>query len=203
MFMPLSLNVEGKTFLIVGGGSIAFRKLKTLLAFGVKVVLVSPKINEEIYNLCDKIHWFEDSYDKKYLNNVDFVIAATDRDELNEMIRYDCKSKSILCLDVGSGKNSDYQIPAIVHKDPIYISVSTQGESPAISKEIKTIISNMLDKSYIDRITDISIIREILKKNINDKKVREDIIKELSSLSVSELKMRRKYYENQNWDEGK
>lgn len=45
------VELEGKECLVVGGGDVAFRKIRELLPFGVNITMVSLEICESICNL--------------------------------------------------------------------------------------------------------------------------------------------------------
>jgi len=48
---PISLKVEGRKCLVVGGGKVALRKAKALIECGGKVVVISPETIDEITTL--------------------------------------------------------------------------------------------------------------------------------------------------------
>ena len=50
-YYPLHLSIAGKKCLVVGGGRTAERKVKTLLHFGGRVVVVSPEATPAIRTL--------------------------------------------------------------------------------------------------------------------------------------------------------
>ena len=45
---PVMMNIQNKPVVVIGGGKVAARKIKTLLSEGAKVTVISPKLNEEI-----------------------------------------------------------------------------------------------------------------------------------------------------------
>ncbi|MFT6733776.1 MAG: uroporphyrin-III C-methyltransferase/precorrin-2 dehydrogenase/sirohydrochlorin ferrochelatase [Polaribacter sp.] len=53
-YLPVTLNIKGNTCLIVGGGDVAARKLKTLLKAGAKVELVSLSISDDVEKIIAK-----------------------------------------------------------------------------------------------------------------------------------------------------
>jgi siroheme synthase-like protein len=48
---PLFIDLSGRKILIVGAGSIAFRRVNTLLMYGADVTVVAPKICDNINDL--------------------------------------------------------------------------------------------------------------------------------------------------------
>lgn len=46
-YFPLFVDLEGRQVLVVGGGKIAMRRVRTLLEFGCEITVVSPEVCEE------------------------------------------------------------------------------------------------------------------------------------------------------------
>ena len=53
-YFPLFVDLEGRQVLVVGGGKIAMRRVRTLLEFGCEITVVSPEVCEE---LREKVLW--------------------------------------------------------------------------------------------------------------------------------------------------
>jgi len=196
--MPMSIKVEGSHFLIVGGGRIALKKVKKLLHFNVRITLVSPVVDQAMDPVLQHVMWQTSRYDKECLQEVDYVIAATNDKKLNGQIQIDCKNKEIPCLNVSDGRSSDFQIPALVIKDPVHISVSTQGLSPGMAKELRRSIEQWLDDEWVERTIEMAELRRLIKEHVETQKERESILREMTHLPLSDLKLRRQQYENQN-----
>jgi len=68
-FFPFYINIQKKYFLIVGGGKIACRRLKTLLKFDVNVVLIAPDISPEIKLIQNEsLKLYEQAFEEKFLD---------------------------------------------------------------------------------------------------------------------------------------
>lgn len=104
-YFPFYIDIENKNILVVGGGTVALRKIEKLLPFNPKITVVSPKINKEILKLDVKIieHEFIDSD----LENAFCVISATDNEQINAHIFELCKAKNILVNTVDDKEKSD------------------------------------------------------------------------------------------------
>ena len=85
---PVNLNVAERLCLVVGGGTIAARKVGSLLICGARVRVVSPKAGEDIRQLAlsGKIEWRQRAYRTGDLDGVFLAIAATDRPEVQRQI---------------------------------------------------------------------------------------------------------------------
>ena len=46
-YFPFMIDISGRKCLVVGGGKVAFHKIKILLRFGVKIFAAAPLFSEE------------------------------------------------------------------------------------------------------------------------------------------------------------
>lgn len=58
-YFPMFIELKGRQCLVVGGGQVAYRKVKKLLRFGAEITVISPEILPEILAIgevaCQKI----------------------------------------------------------------------------------------------------------------------------------------------------
>lgn len=126
-FIPITLNLSHKPVIVIGGGSIALRRVKVLLHFGATVKLFAETVHPEIKEL--NIEWREISYSPEQLQHCRLVVAATNDPFVNLRIADDAHEKGAL-VNVTSDRNvSDYHFPAITHHDEFTIAVSSSGKN--------------------------------------------------------------------------
>ena len=53
-YFPLFVNITDKNIRVFGGGTIATRRVKSLLEFGAAVHVVAPEITEELKELAER-----------------------------------------------------------------------------------------------------------------------------------------------------
>ena len=51
---PVMMNLDGKQVVVVGGGRVALRKIKSLLLSGAEVVVISPDVVNELRELATR-----------------------------------------------------------------------------------------------------------------------------------------------------
>ena len=133
--MPLMVDVEGKKVLVVGGGTIGFRKTEKLCDYGAKVTCVSESFCSDFEDL-GAVTLVMATYDPGYLQDFIMIVAATDKPDVNRRIYEDSKNAGLLCMTVDHKSPSDYAFMATQKKGPLSISVSTDGGSPGFSKDL-------------------------------------------------------------------
>jgi len=50
-YYPIQLDIRGRNCLVVGGGGVGTRKVKSLLACGAQVTVVSPAVTDNLRGL--------------------------------------------------------------------------------------------------------------------------------------------------------
>lgn len=116
-YMPLFLPVAGRNALVVGAGTIAARRIRTLLRFGVKVIVIAPDICAELAALETEgavtIH-------RRKAETVDvvpdllLVVAASSDRVCNHMISEAAKTLGIPVSVADCKEESTFFFPAIV-----------------------------------------------------------------------------------------
>ncbi|MGL4641599.1 MAG: precorrin-2 dehydrogenase/sirohydrochlorin ferrochelatase family protein [Cetobacterium sp.] len=142
-FFPLFIDLTNKECLVVGGGNIALRKVKSLVEYGARVIVVAPYILPEIVELDieaeKRVFKVEDIKDKF------LVVAATDDENLNEMIVDLCEDNNILVNNITSKVYMSARFTAHIDTNEYQIAVSAKGnprESVKLKKELIEYLKN-------------------------------------------------------------
>ena len=149
-YYPIYLELEGKNVLVVGGGSVARRKVETLLAYGAIVHIVSKLLSPELNKLVEagSILKVGQIFEEKHLDDIFLAIAATDDMDLNHMISQEARKRGILINAVDQPIDCDFIVPSIVRKGDLSIAISTSGKSPALAKRIRKELDLQFGKEY-------------------------------------------------------
>jgi siroheme synthase-like protein len=145
--LPVSLLLEGKPCLVVGGGPIAARKVGHLLAAGAAVTVVSPAVCEDI------AQWKKDRvlrHKPRVFSSTDVkgqsvVFAVTDNGPVNLAVIKACRRARVLCSAADAHwSEGDFVSPAVIRKHGLVVAVSTGGECCARSRAIKEKLAHYL-----------------------------------------------------------
>lgn len=141
-YFPVFINIENMECLVIGGGKIAEKKIKTLSAYKAKITVISPEVTKAIDQMAkeNKIKLIVRKYRRPDINKARIIIAATKDKKLNTQICHEAKKIGVLVSSVNK-ESSDFIMPAIIRKGNLQIAVSTGGLSPSLSKKIKQKIS--------------------------------------------------------------
>jgi len=146
--LSIELNLEGRNVLVVGGGRIAFRKVKTLLPTGARITVVAPQFDPEFENLTSKgearphtsnlIAIKNRPYEPLDLRGVFMVFICTDQPAVNAQVSNDARARRILVNNACDYLDGDFIVPARMDfGENIAVTVSTQGRAPSLAKKLK------------------------------------------------------------------
>ena len=72
MLYPLNLELAGRSCAIIGGGQVACRKAKGLLAAGAQVTVIAPELTGSLQELArqGRISWRSEGYQRGMLQAI-------------------------------------------------------------------------------------------------------------------------------------
>lgn len=149
-YYPIFLNVEGKKCVVVGGGQVAWRKVRVLLEHGADVEVISPDLCPELAKLVQgrEIHALTREYQAGDLKNAFVTIAATDNSDINQRVVTEARRSAVLVNVVDDAENSDFIVPSYLRRGELTIAVSTGGRSPALARKIRSRLEKELGDEY-------------------------------------------------------
>ena len=135
----MEMNLEGRNVLVVGGGSIALRKVKTLLPTGARIKVVSPQFAPEFAEISSpNCMLVQHPYEPADLMGVFLAFICTDKPAVNAQVSNDARARRILVNNACDYLDGDFIVPARMDfGENIAVTVSTQGRTPALAKKLK------------------------------------------------------------------
>jgi len=136
---PIMLKLSQRRCVVVGAGKVAAAKVKGLLAGGAQVIVVSPAAQGPIRTWAAKreLTWRRKTFSPRDLTGAFLAIAATDSNQINELVFRSCRARQILCNVVDDPDRCDFFYPAVVRRGPLQIAISTSGRSPALAARLR------------------------------------------------------------------
>ena len=142
-YFPLFMDLNQKQGLVVGGGAVAARKIRTLLPYGPHLTVCAPSVLPELEALPGlTLRW--EPFSPALLEGAFFVIAATDDPELNSHIARLCRERNIPVNVADPGTESTFLFPSVVRRGPLTVGISTGGKSPSAAHYLKEQIEGLL-----------------------------------------------------------
>ena len=145
-YYPVFLNISGRKCVVVGGGKVAWRKVKGLLEFGANIEVISPDICPELNELAEtgEINVLPRSYHTGDLQGAFVAIVATSNSDINQEVVKEARRSGVLVNVVDDAEDSAFIVPSCLRRGNITIAVSTAGSSPALARKIRTRLKKTL-----------------------------------------------------------
>ena len=188
-YYPLFFRLAGKRCVVVGGGRVAERKARALLAAGAGVRLISPKITAGISRLQQqgRIELAAREYREGDLEGAALVFGATDKSEVNRQVREDALRLAIPLNAADSPDMCDFFVPSLIRKGPLLIAISTSGLLPLLSKKLRAEITKSLTSDYTAYARRVGAFRKYLLQNVENSRLRGEIMRRVGRAGVREV----------------
>ncbi len=170
---PISLNLEGRLCLVVGGGKVAERKIKALRAAGASVRLVSPDATPNLQAMAEggKIDWRRDAFDAGgtgTLDGVFLVLACTNNREVNAELTRNAQAHGLLVLCADDPEAGNFVSAAQVTRGDLILTVSTGGGSPTLAAVLRERLETEFGPEWAQMVEIIGRQREFVKTNSDE-----------------------------------
>ncbi|KEK23690.1 NAD(P)-binding protein [Bacillus gaemokensis] len=146
---PLTVRIEKKRVVVIGGGKVAGFKIIPLLKEGANIVVVSRELDASLVRLVEskRIRWYQKEYEQGDLEDAFLVVAATSDPVLNEKIAKDASLNQLVNV-ITNPEIGNVHFPAAIHRGKLNVAVSTGGASPKLAKKIRDDIAVKYDETY-------------------------------------------------------
>lgn len=148
--LSIALNIKDRPVTIIGGGSVALRKLNTLVNEGAQITVIAKDFLDGFKGKNAKL--IKDAYKKDYIGGAFLLYIATGDEELNAQIEKDAKELGILFNRCDKSDESDFISINMKKIGGIDVSISTGGRLPDLNKTVMDDLKkyNLYDDEYLD-----------------------------------------------------
>lgn len=152
---PVVVRLEGRRVLVVGGGTVALRKVHGLVACGAVVTVVSPELVEGFVAvaLLDSVTVVRRRYRSADLDGAWLVVAATNDPVVQQQVFDEGEVAGVFVNAVDDPDRCSFILPAVERRGAVIIAVSTQGRSPSLAGQLRDHIAARLP-------ADIAVVAE-------------------------------------------
>ncbi|GAB6190984.1 bifunctional precorrin-2 dehydrogenase/sirohydrochlorin ferrochelatase [Desulfocastanea catecholica] len=199
LLYPINVNITDKLCIVVGGGAVALRKTKSLLAAGAIIRVISPEVHAELQVLArnKEIEWFMREFVEGDLKGAFLVFAATNNHEAQVLIAREAGKYAVLLNSADDPQNSHFHVPAHFRRGKMLVTVSTSGSSPALAKIIRQQLESVVVAEY-EIVTDLfSLIREKIVDADGDSLANAELFRRLMQEGIVELVLQANWFDLQ------
>ena len=146
---PVMLDLRGRRCLVVGGGTVAHRKIAGLLDAGATVAVVAPGIDQSVLELDGALVVTRRRYRTSDLDGVHLVITCTDDPEVNRRVAEDATRRRIWVNSADDPSNCTFTLPAVARRGDLTLAISTNGRSPALARWLRRRFEREFDEAWV------------------------------------------------------
>ena len=180
-YFPMFVDIKKKKCLIVGGGTVALRKVQVLLDFGADVVVVAQEVISKIKEY--PVTVYQRNFEKEDLQGCELVVAATDDAGLNHEIAEAAQKQKIPVNAVDQQEDCSFIFPSYVREQELVGAFSSGGNSPVLTQYLKKYMAQILTAELGEANAYLGSIRPVVKKELDTeamrKKVYQQVLNEL------------------------
>jgi uroporphyrin-III C-methyltransferase/precorrin-2 dehydrogenase/sirohydrochlorin ferrochelatase len=165
-YYPVSLALEDRPCVVLGGGPLAVEKMHGLLRAGARVTVIAAQAEAEIRVAAveGRVAVVERDYLPGDLEGAWLAIDATGRDDINAASRREAEDRRVLLNVVDRAQFCDWIAPAIVHRGPLQVAVSTSGESPFLASALRRRLEQDLGEEWEPFVRLVGELRRLLRE---------------------------------------
>ena len=140
---PLFLDLTGKKVVLVGGGTIAARRIGTLRLFGCEIVVIAPELKAKAEDLT----WLQRPYEPGDLEGAFLAIAATGDREVNRQVGEEARRLGIPVSVADCEAECSFYFPAICTGEGLVAGVVSSGKdhhkTARAAREIRKVLEEL------------------------------------------------------------
>ncbi|MCX7671514.1 MAG: bifunctional precorrin-2 dehydrogenase/sirohydrochlorin ferrochelatase [Anaerolineae bacterium] len=148
---PINLiGLAARRVVVIGGGTVAARKVAGLRAAGAMVTIISPTLSPELEQLAEagEVQVARRAYRPGDLEGAFLAIAATDDRAVNQAVWEEAERRGCLINVVDDPDHSNFIVPAVVRRGEITLAISTGGASPALARQLRERLEAAIGPEY-------------------------------------------------------
>ncbi len=149
-YMPVSISMEGRNCLVVGGGAVALRKVENLLDYDCRVTVIAPELEDKLVYHAEKgrISVENREYASPEAGSYGLVISATDESELNKQVYNDAQAGGAVVNVVDDPPHCDFIFPAVLRRNCLTTAISTDGHAPFMAGHLRMVLENIFPSHW-------------------------------------------------------
>jgi uroporphyrin-III C-methyltransferase / precorrin-2 dehydrogenase / sirohydrochlorin ferrochelatase len=146
----VGLGLTGRRVVVVGGGTVAQRRLPALLAAGADVEVVAPEVTPAVEGMATakELRWTARPYRAGDLDGAWYVLAATDDGEVNAAVAAAAERARVFCVRADDAPGGSAVTPAVGEHDGLTVGVLSGGR-PRRSAAVRTALIEALQAGAV------------------------------------------------------
>ncbi|TLY38967.1 MAG: bifunctional precorrin-2 dehydrogenase/sirohydrochlorin ferrochelatase [Nitrospirae bacterium] len=179
--LQISLDVKGRSCLVLGGDDEAAEKVQRLLEAGAKVTVVSPTLNDALRKLTAsaKVLHRGRLFRAADAEGVVLVINTFrgNPDFSKSLYELAQRERFLLC-STDQPETSTVMMPALVSRGHLRLAISTSGVAPALASRLREDLEQVFDDKVASFLEWLATIRDETKATEPDAEQRRALLRD-------------------------
>ena len=148
-YFPMFIDLSDKSVVIVGGGSTAVRRARTLLQFTRNVTVIAKDASQELIDMekLGKITLHQRLVKRSDFHDAYLVLTATTDRKLNDDIYRLCKEEGIYVNVSNDRDKCDFQFPGIYIRNDMVVGVAATGLDSEKARKVSAAVQTAVEKT--------------------------------------------------------
>jgi precorrin-2 dehydrogenase/sirohydrochlorin ferrochelatase len=149
---PILFDVDGRLVVVVGGGRVAERRARELLAAGAVVRVVSPEVGAGLAGLAatGALTVEPRPYRHGDLAGAALAVAATDDPAVNRRVAADGRDSGVLVNRADAPDEGGFSVPAVLRRGDLTVAVATAGRAPGLAGAVRRRLEGEFGPEWAD-----------------------------------------------------
>ena len=145
-YFPLFVDLNEKQIVVVGAGTIAKRRIRTLVSFTNHLTVIAPEVNRELLDMekAGMLRIKRKNYEREDIYDADYVIAATNDHQINSDIYSACKCMGITVNVCSDKTKCDFYFPGIAKDGDTVVGITSGGGDHRLAAKISAVVRQIL-----------------------------------------------------------
>ncbi|HEX3788204.1 MAG TPA: uroporphyrinogen-III C-methyltransferase [Pseudonocardiaceae bacterium] len=146
------LDLAGKRVVVIGGGTVAQRRLPRLVSAGAAVELIAPEVTPAVQGMADagELSWHARPYAEGDLAGAWYVVTCASDPAVNAAVAQEAERGRVFCVRADAGTLGSAVTPAVGEHDGLLVGVLAGGQ-PRRSASVR---NGLLDALREGRVAD-------------------------------------------------
>ncbi|WP_296827049.1 bifunctional precorrin-2 dehydrogenase/sirohydrochlorin ferrochelatase [uncultured Megasphaera sp.] len=173
---PINVDLRSRPCLVIGGGTVAERKIAGLLDEGAAVTVIAPTATETIKNraAAGRLIWKAKKYERGDEKPFFLIICATDDEAVSLMASQAAEEAGKLINVCDVPHLCNFTVPAVVRQGDLQLAISTNGKGPAFSRWLRQRLEKCFDERYGRWLDEVARIRSAARSALSSPRDRHD-----------------------------
>ncbi len=188
-FFPMFLRLAGRVVVVVGGGDLAFRTVKALLACDAEVRVITPQPGPGLRSLrgTPNLTLIARSLQNGDLEDALLALAVDDSPDVNLQVARQGLEWNVLVSVADELSLSDFVVPSFVHRGGLTLAMHAGSLDSTLARRISEDLEQALSPEYGDFVAALERVRERIRQEVGDADLRRALFEQATASDLLDV----------------